>query len=57
MQAICISSLKHIGFQANDQDWYLKFDGYNGSYKIDLIGLDTLILVGDEKQVYVRFKN
>ena len=34
----------------------IKFEGYDGSYLVRTKGSDTLVLVGDEKQVYYRFK-
>lgn len=32
----------------------IKFQGYEGAYQIEFNGPDTLILIGDEKQVYYR---
>jgi len=34
----------------------IKFEGYDGSYLVGTKGSDTLVLVGDEKQVYYRSK-
>lgn len=36
---------------------HIKFDGYEGNYLVKTKGMDTLVLVGDEQQVYYRFKN
>lgn len=35
----------------------IKYDDYTGSYLIKMNGSDTLILVGDEQQIFYRFKN
>ena len=35
---------------------HIKFDGYDGNYLVKTRGADTLVLVGDEQQVYYRFK-
>lgn len=35
---------------------HIKFDGYDGNYLVRKVGSDTLVLVGDEQQVYYRFK-
>jgi hypothetical protein len=40
---------------ANDSI-HIKFDGYYGNYLVTTRGVDTLVLVGDEQQVYYRFK-
>lgn len=34
----------------------IKFDGYDGNYLVKTRGADTLVLVGDEEQIYFRFK-
>lgn len=34
----------------------IKYDGYTGSYLVRMSGADTLILTGDEEQVYYRFR-
>ena len=34
----------------------IKFDGFDGNYLVKTRGADTLILKGDEEQVYYRFK-
>jgi hypothetical protein len=36
---------------------YVKFDRYDDQYLVTMKGPDTLILKGDEKQVYYRFRN
>lgn len=35
---------------------HIKFDSYDGNYLVKMKSLDTLILVGDEQQIYYRFK-
>lgn len=35
---------------------HIKFDGYDGNYLVKTRGADTLVLKGDEEQVYYRFK-
>lgn len=35
---------------------HIKFDGYDGNYLVKTIGTDTLVLAGDDQQVYYRFK-
>jgi hypothetical protein len=35
---------------------HIKFDGYDGNYLLKSRGPDTIVLIGDEKQVYHRFK-
>jgi hypothetical protein len=35
---------------------YIKFDGYDGSYLIKMKNIDTMILTGDEVQIYYRYK-
>jgi len=35
---------------------HIRFDGYSGDYKVRKKGGDTLVFVGDEEQVYYRFK-
>lgn len=42
-------------FLTNDS-LHIKFDGYDGNYLVKARGADTLVLVGDEQQVYYRFK-
>jgi hypothetical protein len=34
----------------------IKYDNYTGNYLIRMRGSDTLVLIGDEEQVYFRFK-
>ena len=34
----------------------IKYDDYTGSYLIRMKGADTLVLSGDEEQIYYRFK-
>lgn len=35
----------------------IAYDGYDESYLVKLRGKDTLILAGDEEQIFYRFKN
>jgi hypothetical protein len=35
---------------------HIRFDGFSGDYKVRKKGGDTLVFVGDEEQVYYRFK-
>jgi hypothetical protein len=35
---------------------HIKYDGYYGNYLVKTRGADTLVLKGDEEQVYYRFK-
>ena len=35
---------------------HIKFDGYDGNYLVSTRGSDTLVLKGDDEQVYYRFK-
>jgi hypothetical protein len=35
---------------------HIKFDGYEGNYLVKTKGSDTLVLMGDEQQIYYRFK-
>lgn len=35
----------------------IKYDDYTGSYLVKMKGLDTLILISDEEQIYYRLKN
>jgi hypothetical protein len=39
-----------------DDSMHIKFDGYDGNYLVQTKGSDTLVLVGDERQIYYRFK-
>jgi hypothetical protein len=34
----------------------IKFDGFDGNYLVKTRGADTLVLAGDEEQVFCRFK-
>jgi len=35
---------------------HIKFEGYDGNYLVKMRGSDSLVLIGDERQVFYRFK-
>jgi hypothetical protein len=47
---------KSFKYALKDDSLHIRYDGYDRNYLVTTRGSDTLILTGDEKQVYYRFK-